>query len=86
MPNLPVPDAHDYYVTFGCQYSYTPHPTYPDAHPDGYVVIVAPSEPVARAAAFAAFGQAWAFIYETPPDPYFAPRGELRRLVATKES
>jgi hypothetical protein len=78
-----VPLACEFYVTFGQRYAREPHPTFPAAHPDGYVVIVAPSEPIARAAAFSAFGTAWAFIYERPPEPRFAPRGELARLVAS---
>jgi hypothetical protein len=78
-----VPQAQSFYITFGCQYAREPHPTYPDAHPDGYVTIIAPDERTARGAAFAAFGQAWSMIYTEPPEPYFAPRGELTRLVAS---
>jgi hypothetical protein len=30
----------DFYVTFGSQYGYTPHPTLADAHPDGLVRLI----------------------------------------------
>lgn len=78
-----VPLAQQFYVTFGMQYPREPHPVWPGAHHDGYVVIVAPDERTARGAAFAAFGQHWSMIYEHEPDPGYFPLGELTRLVAS---
>jgi len=58
-------EIHDYYVTFGVQYSGspngTPHPL--GMHKDGYAVIEAPDLEMARRIANAIFGDKYAFIY-----------------------
>lgn len=77
-----------WYLTFGVQYSREPHPTWPGAHPDGWVVILAPTEPAARELAIAHFKLHWSML---SPDAYFPvelnkqkyyPRGELAVLTA----
>lgn len=73
-------DIHDYYVTFGQRYAREPHPTFPGAHPDGYVVIEAADEEAARATAYTVFDNRYAFIYPEPPAGEFAPRGEIGRV------
>ena len=37
-----------FYLTFGSQYSYQPHPVYRDAHPDHIVRVEADDEPAAK--------------------------------------
>lgn len=72
------------YITFGVQYGPAEHkethPTHPWIDADGYVVIEAPSYEAGRNIAFALFGTAWAFDNRTPPEPRFAPLGELGRF------
>lgn len=77
---LPV----EWFVTFGQQYPREPHPTFPGADHDGFVVIEAPDETTARRTAVDRLGQRWAFIYSA--DDWTAgdhadyyPKGELAR-------
>lgn len=72
-------------VTFGQQYKREPHPYFGKAHPDGFVVIVAPDWDTARRMAFDNLGQAWSFMYpyDTPEEQAtvdgYQPLGELAR-------
>jgi hypothetical protein len=58
-------ETHEFYVTFGVQYSGrpdgTPHPL--GMHKDGYAVIEAPDLEMARRIAHAIFSDKYAFIY-----------------------
>jgi hypothetical protein len=48
-----------FYVTFGQQYRHEAHPTFPKAHPDGWVTVVAADELAARSLAVERLGTAW---------------------------
>jgi hypothetical protein len=77
----------DYSITFGTQYrpegsAYgEPHPHWPPADGNGWLVVSAPDQGAARAWAWANLGQRWAFIYDgdTPPHPELFPAGVLAR-------
>ena len=74
----------DTYITFGVQYGAPPreeHPVFPWVSGDGFVRITSPSREAARALAFAIFGRAWAFDYTEPPEPKWAPLGELAHIT-----
>lgn len=77
-----------FYITFGVQYRYAPHPRLaPEvAHPDGVMEIIAPDEEVARALAHAVTGGGYAFIYPwgDGPDPKYHPRGATSTLAFTR--
>lgn len=79
----------EYSLTFGCQYgpgrpqSRVEHPLWPPADADGYVTILAPDGPAARACAFRLFGQKWSNIYgpdDVLLDDVWFPLGELARI------
>lgn len=84
----------EWFVTFGQRYRTETHPVFADAHPDGWVTIVADSEEQARRVAFGLLGRQWAFLYPSTyteldqglrPGRKWAelfPRGELARIVA----
>jgi len=73
----------EYMVTFGQRYAREPHPTFGDAHPDGWVVVEAADYEQARALVVGWLGSAWAFLYEAEDfQASFFPRGELHRLTA----
>lgn len=74
----------EFYVTFGSQYSYQPHPRFAIAHPDGWLTIVARGEEEARALAFDQLGERYSFIYGEDDKPTLGmyPRGELARWTA----
>lgn len=61
--HLPLLGTEEFIITFGSQYRTMEHPTFPPAHPDGYVVIHAVDEPTARATAFGMFGDHWSMCY-----------------------
>ena len=75
----------DTFITFGQKYSYEPHPTFPKAHPDGWLRVTADSYEVARQIVFQVLGPAFAFDYT---EEYFLnsrhlyPRGELLHIDA----
>jgi hypothetical protein len=54
----------EYRVTFGQKYARETHPMLPDAHPDNWVVVEAPSPATARQAVVDALGQFWCDIYD----------------------
>lgn len=75
----------EFMLTFGQKYAREPHPLYPAAHPDGYVVIEADDYDAARLAVANTFAIYWCDLY-TPETwqlyvDYF-PRGELGRITA----
>jgi hypothetical protein len=75
-----------FYVTFGVQYSYEPHPILDFAHPDGWMLIEAPNYNAARAVTFMIAGDKFSMIYTEEEFPQadihrFYPRGELAHYV-----
>ena len=78
----------EFRVTFGVRYRHEPHPVLPKADPDGYITVVADSEPQARSYLFEHIGRAWAFIYPEPFDEarwaQLHPHGEFLRLDASE--
>lgn len=76
----------EYRVTFGMKYRTQQHPTFPAAHPDGWLTIVAATEEVAREIACAVLGKEWAFIYAPPFDTascaLLHSMGEIARIEA----
>jgi hypothetical protein len=76
----------EFRVTFGQQYHHMPHPTLPEANPDGWLAVMADDETLARVAVFDRIGSAWSSIYGPDDDHYptadgYYPRGELARIA-----
>lgn len=73
------------YITFGVQYGpderRETHPTHPWIDGNGYVVIEAPTAKAGRQIADVLFDGKFAFDYSMPPEPRFAPLGELGRFA-----
>lgn len=68
----------DFFVTFGQKYREEPHPRFKDAHPDGWLRIVARTHFRARQIAFSILGQGWAGLYAAEDfHPGYYSRGEL---------
>ena len=78
----------NFYLTFGQRYNQEEHPTFINAHPDGYVRIEAPDKESARKRAFEIFSTHWAFLYaeEGIWDPSRYPRGEILHLSTEDEN
>jgi hypothetical protein len=82
----PTPQLQKFYLTFGVQYSHLPHPTWPGAHPDGWVLIEAVNEDRARGLAYLYFKQNWSML--TPENHFpaelnkrqYYPLGEIARI------
>jgi hypothetical protein len=74
----------NFYLTFGVEYRYEPHPVHPyGVHPDGWVRIMAPDEERARAIALTHYGTYWSrLIPERYFEPRFFPAGEQDVLPA----
>lgn len=77
-------------VTFGSRYSYEPHPTFPAAHPDGWLTVCAPNYGAARTYTVGLLWTAWSDIHaaadfeDTAFDGHvYYPRGELARHEVT---
>lgn len=73
------------HITFGLRYRHEPHPTFPQADPDGWVTVEASDLETAREIAFSAIGDAWAFSY--PEDRFktirhMYTRGEIAVLTS----
>lgn len=74
-----------FYFTFGQRYRREEHPSYPLAHPDGYVTIVANNWEAARQKAVELFtakeGLLFSMQYDDSNfnDEYY-PRGEIERF------
>ncbi len=67
-----------FYLTFGRRYELEEHPAFEQAHPDGWVRIVAVDLEAAREAAWMKFGENYAFLYaEGDFQPGSFPRGEI---------
>jgi hypothetical protein len=86
-----MPELIEFRVTFGIQYRTEAHPTFPAAHPSGWVTIMAPDETAAREVAFERLGKAWAFIYQDgwpgwPAAGLYSrfPLGELARWTMSE--
>lgn len=79
-------DLKKFYLTFGQIYAREQHPRMVEAHPDGYVVIMACNYDHAREMAFNALGPAWSMIYDETEfnNMSLYPRGPIARLVATE--
>lgn len=68
----------EYHVTFGQKYRREPHPTFPKAHPDGWVTVWAHDEDKARQITVKRLGRAWAFLYGPDTwEPSWYPLGNL---------
>ncbi|ALY10876.1 hypothetical protein WILDE_94 [Arthrobacter phage Wilde] len=73
----------NFYITFGQKYRHEPHPLFKNAHPDGWVRVIAATETEARNLVASYIGPAWAFCYDEQRfDPEamkmrFYPKGEL---------
>ena len=83
-------EPQEYRVTFGQRYRREEHPTFPAAHPDGWVTILAYDDAGARAIAFSMFDQYWSFMYGPAdrPQKYWDetfPAGELARISMDNE-
>ncbi|MDR3068637.1 MAG: hypothetical protein LBU50_03955 [Cellulomonas sp.] len=52
------------YFTFGSRYAYEPHPTLPQAHPDGWLEVRGTDYETARKIAVALLGTAWSCQYD----------------------
>jgi hypothetical protein len=76
-----------FYVTFGQKYLHEPHPHWPEAHPDGWVLIEASDGEAARTLAMSAFGPYWAFMYdaqrfdEESMKMRYYPKGEIGHIT-----
>ena len=81
--NDPTPKTpRDFYMTFPLRFAdhTVEHPTFPAAHPGGWVRITAPDFPTAREYAFDTFKGEWAFIYSAERfrlSCHLYPLGEL---------
>jgi hypothetical protein len=81
-----------FYLTFGVKYAREAHPTFPRAHPNGYVVIEADVYEDAREKVIEVFGIYWCDLYTeygflnpmpvsgVPPIECF-PAGEIDRFT-----
>jgi hypothetical protein len=76
-----------FYVTFGVKYREEQHPIWPNAHPDGYLTVIAKDESMARRFTAALLATNWAFIYD---EEHFNisrwTRGELGRIEFSEAS
>jgi hypothetical protein len=82
-PGTPTPQLQKFYLTFGVKYSHETHPYWEGVDPNGWVLILAPDEPTARALAHVYFRESWAFLYdglhfdEAESRSRFYPKGAL---------
>jgi len=88
---VPTPLAK-FYLTFGVQYSHTEHPTWPGAHPNGWVLIEAVNEDRARGLAYLYFKEYWSMLYPENHFPVelnkqkYYPLGEIARIKVGSSS
>ena len=78
----PTPDLPAFFLTFGVMYRHETHPFWEQAHPDGWLLVLAPDEDAARLVVRRYIGNKYAFIY--PEDRFqrkWHPMGELGRVV-----
>jgi hypothetical protein len=74
-----------FFVTFGQKYRRERHPTFPEAHPDGWLTIEATDMYEARRAAYQMLGTGWSWLYDEQDldwDPKYYPNGEIKRVKA----
>ena len=76
--------AGEWFVTFGQRYAHETHPRFPEAHPDGWLVVEADDYDDAREITHGVLGPAWVFIVDL--DDFDAsrslyPRGEIGRAA-----
>lgn len=70
---------NNFYITFGQQYRYEEHPA--GGHPDGWFLIRAENEEVARQAIFNLMDDKWAFIYpEKQFEKSYFPKGCIKTI------
>lgn len=70
-----------FYVTFGVRYATEEHPLFPEAHPDGYVVIEAADAHKAREIVTTRLDDRYAFLYPADDwDPSYYPRGAIAKF------
>lgn len=68
----------NYFVTFGQKYAREPHPTFPGAHPDGVLRVVAKDGADALLRVCETIGSFWAFMYneeQITESMHFYPAG-----------
>lgn len=81
-----------FYLTFGVQYRHEPHPHWPGANPDGWVLILAATEEAARDVAVRCFGRQWSTTYdaehfdENDNQRLYYPRGVLATITVNPDS
>lgn len=81
-PEVGAPKLRSYYVTFGVKYRYETHPHWPAAHPDGWLLVLAPDEEEARLLLRRTISNKYAFLYDEHRfDKKWHPLGELGRIV-----
>lgn len=61
----PHDEVHTFRITFGQKYLREEHPVLTEITGNSFVEIVADDEDAAKRYAFAVFGDAWAFLYDT---------------------
>jgi hypothetical protein len=70
-----------FFVTFGVMYRHETHPYWAGAHPDGWLLVLAPDEEAARHRVRMFIGLKWAFLYDVQrfrdDDVRYYPKGEL---------
>jgi|GEM_PF-5390742 len=89
---LEVPERGGvWYVTFGQRYRRERHPSFPVAHPDGYLVVMGRGlvldEEAARTAVLYLCGTGWCMIYGSLADlsPHLYPMGPLATLTVLRD-
>ena len=83
-----TPTLRDFILTFPLRFARPDqeHPTFPAAHPNGWVRISAPNYIEAKEYAFETFGHDWAFLYpdtELVDTHHLYPLGELTHHTTT---
>jgi hypothetical protein len=80
--NVGEPEQYQtWYVTFAQKWRRLTHPTYPDAHPDGYVRLVVEDEGQARWLVSQEFGGHFFALYRAQPNAEDYPLGELGEVA-----
>lgn len=81
-------------VTFGRRYAHEPHPSFPGAHPDGWLTVEAAdglSYEAIRAGVIQILGTNWCALYDAArqdpedEDELYYPMGELARIHLTED-
>jgi len=81
-PRFGTPTLQNFYVTFGVKYRHEKHEHWPDAHPDGWLLVQAEDEPAAWALVRKYIDNVYAFTYsEDRFERKWHPLGELARIT-----